>query len=385
VTYVIRAGEREWFKRCRRAWDLGSRSRQDLEPLAPEPVLDLGRALRFALALYYYPGMWEWPRAVVLPKVFDGFALDLARQRESVARALTEDEERDWEEQASAGRQLLEAYLEWAPGIDRFVPVRVGADFDVQIPDPRSPGHDLVSPAGEVIRYQGRVDLLVVDEHDAYWVVEHRLAVDGWAELDELVLGEDPVAACWAWELFYLGMRITGTIHNELRLPAEEPTVPQVEGAARRPRARDWARARAKAMAAPLPGHRRMYAQSVTDPGGVVVEEGGDLFRRTRIPRGGEELGRLGIRLAEEALDMVDPALRLYPSPRAESCSRCHFRRPCIAMNEGADPAVLLDAAYRRRPPEGPEEGRLGGSTWSMNRGAAPPPQWSRGTWRTGH
>lgn len=42
-------------------------------------------------------------------------------------------------------------------------------------------------------------------------------------------------------------------------------------------------------------------------------------------------------------------------------------------MNEDGDAVGVLAAAYRKRAPEAVEEGRLGGVTWSMNRGAAPP------------
>ena len=72
---------------------------------------------------------------------------------------------------------------------------------------------------------------------------------------------------------------------------------------------------------------------------------------------------------------MVNPDLALYPTPAAH-CSECAFRPPCLALQQGADAEAILAAGYRTRPPEAPEEGRLGGVTWSMNRGAVPPPRW---------
>jgi hypothetical protein len=372
VAYQVRPWDREWFKRCRRSWDFGSRARRNLEPVAPSPTLpiDLDRALRDALAVYYFPGMWEWDRSVVVPLAFVALekALGAQRARREATTPLTPTETEDWERQLATGRGLLERYLEWAPSVDRFWPVRVETDFDVAVPDPRHPGHDLVSPAGEAIRYQGRVDMLVVDEHDAYWVVRHRL-IDRFADIELLVLDDEPVAACWAWELFYLGMRVAGTVHNELRVVGAPP---EPADPVRRPRAgHAWARARAA-------GHRRMYVRGEWEPDEVVVEEGGDLFRRTRIPRSRAELDGLGARLAHEALDMVDPDLLLYPTPAPEHCSACPFRAPCLAVNEGGDAETILTERFRERPTEVPEEGRLGAVTWSMNRGAAPPPQWAR-------
>jgi hypothetical protein len=363
VAADLRPSDRLWFKRCRRSWDFGSRLRRNLEPAEPRYALDLDRAVRDGLAVYYFPGMWEWDRKVVLPLAFAAFEKTLRRQRED--HRLTAAGDAEWHRGLSAGQQLLEQYLAWAPAADRFWPVRVETDFDVQIPDPTVADTDLVAPDGRVVRYGGRVDLLVVDEHDAYWMVRHRL-VDDFTPTDLLLLDDELVAACWAWELFYLGMRISGTIHNELRLGG---TPPDPAEPVRRPRpSHAFARARAQ--------HRRMYAQPEEVPTEVVVEEGGEMFRRTRVPRSRAALDDLGRRLATEALEMLAHDVPVYPTPTPEHCAACAFRAPCIDLNEGTDAGAILEATYRVRPPEAPEEGRLGAVTWSMNRGAAPPPQW---------
>ncbi|MGH8974249.1 MAG: hypothetical protein ACRD0C_13750 [Acidimicrobiia bacterium] len=327
--------------------------------------MDLDRALRDALAVYYFPGMWEWDRSVVLPLAGQALERAMCRQRDRF-RDLTSEQLAAWEAELEVGRTLLGHYLEWAPAVDRFWPVRVETDFDVQVPDWRKPGEDLVMPeGGEAIRYQGRVDMLVVDERDAYWVLRHRLAPDGFADQDLLALDDELVAAAWAWEIFYLGMRVSGTIHNELR-PGVAP--PDPAEPVRRPRASHaFARARA--------GHRRMYAQAEETPTEVVVEEGGDMFRRTRIPRSADELAALGRNLGQEALEMADPYLMAYPAPGGH-CTDCVYRRPCVALQEGEDAGAILGLEYRLRPEEVPEEGRLGAVTWSMSRGAAPPPHW---------
>ena len=361
----LRPSDRLWFKRCRRSWAFGSRLRRSLEPAGRRYRLDLDRAVRDGLAVYYFPGMWEWDRTVVRPLAFAAFEKTLHRQREGHELTVAEDDQ--WNGALAGGRRILEQYLAWAPAVDRFWPVRVETDFDVQIPDPDSPGADLVAPAGEPVRYGGRVDLLIVDEHDAYWIMRHRL-VDRFSDEDLLALDDELVAACWAWELFYLGMRISGTIHNEIR-PAGDP--PDPGDPVRLPRAaRTFAQARAQ--------HRRMYAQAEDVPSETVTEEGGGMFRRTRIPRHRAALEDLGRRLAAEARDMLDASLPLYPAPAPESCAACHFRAPCLTLNEGGDAEAVLAGAYQPRPPEAPPEGRLGAVTWSMNRGAAPPPDWVR-------
>jgi len=400
AAYAVRPWDRTWYRTCRRAWHFGSRQQRNLEPAHPPFTVDLDRALRDALAVYYFPGMWEWDRSVVLPLTRQALDRAMFKQRDAHTE-ITKEQAGRWEEELETGRQLLEHYLQWAPALDRFWPVRVETDFDVQVPDWRSPGEDLVVPGGgEPIRYQGRVDLLVVDEHDAYWVVRHRLAPEFYDPY-LLVLDDELLAAAWAWEIFYLGMRMAGTIHNELR-PGVTP--PDPADPVRRPRASHaFARARAaarhdvRAPEAPgvrgvpeandvqeddrppektlVAGHRRMYARAEHTPTDVMVEEGGDMFRRTRIPRSVAEIAGLGRNLGQEALEMADPHLVPYPTP-GRQCGECVYRPPCLALQDGDDVEPILAADYRTRPDEVPEEGRLGAVNWSMSRGAAPPARW---------
>ena len=63
VDYRITAEERTRFKRCRRQWDFASPHRRNLRSLAfVEPALP--SALKDALAVYYYPGTWDWQHEV---------------------------------------------------------------------------------------------------------------------------------------------------------------------------------------------------------------------------------------------------------------------------------------------------------------------------------
>jgi hypothetical protein len=195
MAYRFTPADRGAFKRCRRQWDFGARERQGYEPARPAPAVDLDLAVRDALAVYYFPGMWDWQRSVVLPLVLQGFARSLGRQPAAGADDL------------AAGEALLRRYFEWAPRVDRFSPVPAGGDRELVLDD------------GRPIRYQGRADLLAGDEHDRYWVVSHRL-VDRFGADDDLLLDEEVVAACWAVERYYPGMRVAGTMHNELLAPA---------------------------------------------------------------------------------------------------------------------------------------------------------------------
>jgi hypothetical protein len=353
MAYRIHASERTAFKRCRREWDLSSRNRQNLEPLSRPGPIDLNQALHDALAVYYFPGMWEWDRAIVQPLVHQ--ALDRSvRGQEAIADGQARQEAMD------RGHALLDAYAAWAPTVDHFTPLRVDIDFEVNIPDPATPGTNRVTATGDEVRYCDRVDLLAVDSDDAYWVIQHRLVTEDWADHDALQLDERTIAWSWAWPQFYLGMQITGTVYNEIRAEAGE-----LGGGASESTERTQMR------------HRRMYARSGRVSGERLHAEGTDTFRRTKIRRGEAELAAAGADLAAELTTATNPDLEIYPSPEPGVCARCSYRPPCLMLNQGGEVSAELSRSYRHRAPELLQEGRLGGATWSMNRGAAPP-RWPR-------
>jgi hypothetical protein len=296
ANFVVTADDRDWFARCRRAWDLGARARRSLEPAGPTPTPTLERAVRDALAVHYFPGMWTWDRSVVEPLVRAAFGRGGG---------------------GPAGRELIDAFLDWAPHHDRFTPLRTESDIEVNVPDPDRPDADLASFDGSAVRYRDRVALVLIDEDERYWIGEHRLVSD-FSTDDELRLDERAVTGCWAWEQDHLGMHISGTQYTELRV---EPIA----------------------------------------------------FRRTVIARSRAEQHGAARRLGFQARAMAGASPTVEPTPAWAHCRECAFRAPCIAMNRGDDASGLLARNYRSRPPDDLEEGRLGGVSWGLGRGAAPP------------
>jgi hypothetical protein len=79
--------------------------RQDLEPVRRPALPDLDRAVRDALAVYYFPGMWDWDRAVRLPLVGQELerALDRQRTRADAGRGARASDNTDWREALGQG------------------------------------------------------------------------------------------------------------------------------------------------------------------------------------------------------------------------------------------------------------------------------------------
>ncbi len=374
MVYLITPADRAAFKRCRRQWDFGASARRRLRPVHSSAP-DLARALRDALAVYYFPGMWDWDSAIVLPLVSKGLDKALAQQQtEQAAEAAAPVGPAAWEEVHDQAHALLKRYLGWAPQVDQFSPIRVATDFDALVTDPDDPERGLTTPGGEAIHYAGRIDLLVIDEHDRYWVMRHLVTSGPFPPTEQLLLEEEQVSACWGWSRFYDGMEVAGTIYNEL-MTAVDVATPD-------------------ALAPPLADHprggipqnepsgggrgvsslRRMYVKGREEESYERVRQTeGPGFRRTIIRRGRDEVNDAGRRIAEEALEMVRAGVNTYPNPGPEHCPACAFVAPCLALNRGRDAEPLLAEGYRQRPVVELEVGRLGGTPHGVGRGWVPP------------
>ena len=350
MNYRITEDDRARFKRCRRQWDFASPHRRGLEPIASaDPVLPA--ALKDALAVYYYPGTWDWQ-----PELKQSLV------HKAVTRALDEAGATDALPTAMA---LLDSYDAWAGTVDDFAPVKIGHDVGGLVPDPRDPERGLTSPDGAAVIYTCRIDLLAVDAADEYWVVRHQI-LDEWQELDALIGDEAAVAACWAWEQEYLGMDISGTIHNEVRLtgPFDPP-----DHSAKRARVYQ---SEPSGGGRAIPQHRRLSVRtSRSDETGHIEQSTAGPLRRTRIRRSRAEIGAVGVLIGAEAIPMSsDPAI--YPTFAAH-CQTCEFSTPCLALVARTDPEPMLAANFRRHAGEDQRKPRLGQSTWGFGRGAAPP------------
>ena len=352
MDYRISADDRARFKRCRRQWDFASPHRRDLEPVgAAEPALPT--ALMDALAVYYYPGTWDWPHDLTQSLVHKAF------QRSFGDAGTTR--------QFALGEALLDCYDAWAGTVDDFAPVKINYDLQALVPDPREPERGLMTPDGSPVKYECQVDLLAVDDTDEYWVVCHQI-VEDWQDAETFIRDEAALAACWAWEQDYLGMTIAGTIHNEVRTagPLQLPS----DSAGGVPRV--VAQHEPSGGGRSIPQHERVQARASRVAGASRTEQRtAGVLRRTRIRRTRDEIAAAARLIAAEAADMTsNPAV--YPTPAAH-CRDCEFSAPCLAMIEGADPGPMLAADFHRRPAETRPKARLGQSTWGFGRGAAPP------------
>ncbi|MFG1791713.1 hypothetical protein [Nocardia sp. NPDC049149] len=365
MEYRVSAADRAAFKRCRRQWDFAAAIRRSLRPRRPA-TFDLDRAVRDALAVYYFPGMWDWASTIVLPLV--GKALDDSLGRQRAAIGVDRCGDAEWQAICDRAHLVVERYFGWAPMVDRFSPIRVETDFDAVVPDPAAPERGLVGPGGGGIHYTGRIDLLAIDAHDRYWIVRHRVLDEPFPPTEQLLLDEDSVTGCWAWSRFYDGMEVAGTIYNELSASPSGVPMPQAERR-RGGIPQHEPSGGGRGVSSPRRAYVRGRPAESTERIDQTERDG---LRRTVIRRDAAEIRSAGAQLAAEVLDMISVDVRVYPNPVPAHCSACAFVAPCLAVHDGRPVEPLLASDYRPRPAIAVERGRLGGTPFGVGRGWVP-------------
>ena len=370
---MLRPSETETFDSCRRAWDLGARVRRDLVPLLPAP-LDFDTALRTALAVYYFPAMDDWNRSIVRPLAVEGFRRALREDRaahEAVAafdEALTATWDRAWR----LGHLLLHRYFAFAAAFDDFDSVLADDDLWVPVPHPDRSGAELGTPDGRPIRYLCRLDQLIADPDDEWWVVDHRLSWGSWTDDRELLQAQRTVRILWALETAYPQIHVAGTVHNELRITDAEAADPPAVRADDLDIAADaeldrrdmtTGARRANLRRSPMTPEERILGAAVDRPDEIAHREELDGVRRTWVRRGHGEMHLVGQELGRQARAMTDAKVAVPASPAPDICRRCPFLAPCLVMESGGDAEPMLAARYRRRLPEEFDESGLRTST----------------------
>lgn len=335
----IHTSDRITFKQCRRKWDLSSRLRQNMKPKAPAKALEFGTAIHAALEVYYEPALWNADREVVNRLALHRFLEVCSEQRAERGPDISEEDKIDFQERHVLGTGMLENYFLWAPGQDNFTPVLVEVKFEVDIPGL------FLNLLNQPV-YRGRLDLLVEDEHDRYWIIDHKTT----ARMDdnELFLELDEQCGSYAWALQeQLGIKIAGVIYNELFKGFPEP--PAMNNSQRQGRWYSVNRQQNTSYGIALktlteanePLH--LYEDYLN----FLKVGGKQYFRRTKVQRSQEELHNLGLQIAMETSDMLDPNLKIYPNPNKFSCRFCDYRLPCMAINDGSDVEWILKENYR--------------------------------------
>ena len=389
-TFVLLQREMDAFLACRTAWDFGSRVRRNLVPIAAPQIFDFDKAVHDALAVYYFPAMDEWSRTIVRPLAMQGFVRSMQQDRQihEKTATVTEAQEEDWNRHLALGEALLDRYLTWALTVDEFDSIFSDHELWEPVPDPAKPEEQgMVTDDGRTIRYLGRVDQVISDPQDEYWIVEHRLIRGGWTDPFHFLVDTTARIHIWAFEYAYPHIRVAGTVYNELRIDAPDLAAgqpgPEPEGAVEERDPRSMQGVRRVFVRRNYTAHNGTATYEETDgqtdgeteDETAVVKQETDarsIFRRTYVRRSRASIRSASVELALRTSEMREPGVRIYQNPAPENCSTCFYRRPCIAGQSGnEDLDEVLAAEYRLRTEEELEEERLRWSAARKGRRAA--------------
>lgn len=395
LVHEIHTSERKSFRSCRRRWDW--HFRESLYPLTTAKPLEFGVAYHIGMEVYYNPDTWDWDSEVREGLAIKAFVDSCEAQREKALEQnilFDADIEKDYNERVELGKGMMKYYFsKVAPKEDiGWKPVKVEIAFMLPIPNPET-GEDIIwckckicqekvltylgkqneyidyalSMVGDDIMismngqghlpwpglpvvYAGRLDMLAEDKHGNYWIFDWKTA-RAVSEDTEFLYLDDQVGS-YPWALKKLGLNIQGFVYHEQRKGFPQP-----------PHENKTRRLGCKfSVAKNQEVDYDTYVATVSklDPEGwadgsyvdmlvYLQQEGPVFYARHQITKTWEELDEIETNIGLEALDMIDPNIRLYPSSSRFSCKQCAFRQPCMEKNAKGDYQYALDTMFEKK------------------------------------
>jgi hypothetical protein len=378
-----------------------------LYPTTTAKPLEFGTAFHKAMEAWYEPATWDKDPETRETLAILSFANVCNEQKASYIQAkegqIDPEVEADFKERVELGTGMLRYHIRnVSPKVDvGFRPVRTEIEFEVPILDPEgnniwckcdncwalwansgagntemqqcydgkhydvANGHKYTDDQsyraycwqGLPVTYGGRIDMLAQDENGRYWIFDWKTAarLSGQEEQeapDEFILLDDQITS-YVWALWVLGIDVAGFVYHEIKkaYPVEpEPNKTQRKGC--------WFSVNRMQNTS-----YDLYLETIRegDPSGLASgayddfldwlrTEGPKFWSRKQVHRSAAELRNAGHNIYQEAMDMIDPNLRVYPSPGRFACTFCAYRQPCIGMNRDEDYKYLLESQFEYRP-----------------------------------
>jgi hypothetical protein len=393
----IHASDTSTFKRCRRRWEWTSPMRLNLAPnvtqLGIYMPLWFGSGIHYALAQYYDPRFkrdpveafvsWfaiSWHGGYVKeselelsydpkPKpLFDSEEKKALGEGNGRFRALglydllADPDVDDFEAHKALGIEMLKFYRDYSARCDDFRVIQAEHTFSVPIINP-STGEVLhaIDPRDgneKEVHARGKQDAIIqMRETGLYGILEHKSAVDiGEGYFDKLDKDEQCTRYLWAGQreaedhdLDY--KKLSFVLYNAIRKSYPKPPTQLKSGLFSIDRTNEsttydmlqsFIAEHNLGIVVANDEKRQQYIQ-------WVLEKGDEQFvERRLVTRNQHEIRSCGERVYMEAMDMLDPGLRIYPNPTGDwACLRCPFRGPCIAKDDGSDWKMMLKHNYQ--------------------------------------
>lgn len=384
LCHEIHTSERKSFRACRRRWDW--HFRQSLYPLTTAKPLEFGVAYHVGMEAYYEPSRWDWDNDVKENLAITAFVNSCESQRKKALDQnifYDDDVEADYNERVELGKGMMKYYFSnVAPKEDLgWKPVKVEIAFMIPIPNPETgeeiiwckcdlckekaskyfnqvqatsdwmlDANDSVNFKGLPVVYAGRLDMLAVDKFGNYWIFDWKTARMVSDDTEFLYL--DDQIGSYVWALRKLNLPIQGFVYHEQRKGFPQPPH---ENKTRRLGCKFSV---AKNQEVDYDTYFTTVSREDMDAWAdgcyddmlkFLKEEGTVFYDRHQIHKSNEEIESIEYNIGLEALDIIDPGVRLYPSASRFGCKNCAFREPCMEKNSKGDYQYSLDTLFERK------------------------------------
>jgi hypothetical protein len=389
LVHEIHTSERRSFRGCRRRWDW--LFHDNLYPLTTAKPLEFGVAFHIAMETYYDPEKASWPLDVRSELAIAAFVDKCEDQRKAALDAWGQDYldpsiQSDYDERVELGIGMLRHYVERiAPTWDYgWTTEKVEVSFMLPIPHPdlknkdgsdvyiwckcdlcwkkwakyyefdpvAGPMPDGVEWKGLPVTYAGRLDVLARDANGDLWVVDWKTAANipddhYWLDLDDQV-------GSYPWALNKLGIPVRGFVYVEIKKAYPQPPAElklkrngcRYSVSRQQPTTFEdyYGFVLANDEPAVMAGCYNEFLDWLKD-------NPTKFFDRHIIYHSPDKMAAIEKNIGLEALDMINPDLRIYPSPGRFACGGCAFRQPCLEKDNGGDYQYFLDTMYEERVP----------------------------------
>lgn len=402
----IHNSDRGSFKRCRRYWDWNSPARTNLTLRADVHGISMplffGTGIHYALENYYQPGLnrdpvesfktwWDiqWRGGIVteewLDKVYDlkpqqiqnadhdpnwsdalvssKLPLWKIRGLEDIIPSPNHDE---FDEHYVLGIEMMKFYKEYAVKNDDFDFLLAEHDFSVPIWDYANGKiltavdirEDSPNYGKELeVHSRGRQDG-ILHRHGAskLGIMDHKTS-DRWGDEELFKLETDEQCTTYLavaqieanyYDLPHKGKPFEGVLYNVMRKAyPKQPTelksgmfsIDRANESTTYPMLMAWIKKNLPGVS--LNEKQQEYINYLRDVGDE------QFIVREQVRRNQYQLQNAMGRMYLEALDMLDPNVRIYPNLTNDwLCRNCQFRAPCISKESGADWHQLIQDNY---------------------------------------
>lgn len=257
----------------------------------------------------------------------------------------------EWEETLDLARGMFRHYELWQRTREKFETVWLDGkplvELDFHIPmDPARVGR-------EGVTFSGTIDRVVRDESGAMWLLDYKTATPR-GGFDTAKLEMDPQVSAYMYAASCIfDLDIQGMIYWQFK--KDYPQEPELLKSGKfsvnkaQKTSYDLFKQSIRAIYKDSLAWRKdrpEYVKYLEYLAGQETLEGDNYIRYDKVLRMGDHLESIENQLYDEAREMCDPNLPLYPNPTRDCAWDCQFRAACLAMDDGSDYEYILSENF---------------------------------------